>query len=131
MAADWWLDDDQIASLYRGAADRVEQVKILGQLCGATRKEVLQKLFEIGSIDGQKYEEMLTAFSNRRKMPPQVLEVLTELYKSGYSDAAIAEIVGKPTSSISSWRRRMGFKANNPALSADGVWYYQTYTRED
>lgn len=129
--ADWWLDDDQIASSYRCAADRVEQVKILGQLCSATRKEVLRKLYEIGSIDDAKYDELVKAVCDRRRLSPEKEKTWMSLYKSGYSDAAIGKLLNTPQSTIKNWRARAGLPANNPALSIDGIWRKQTRTKEN
>lgn len=125
--ADWWMDDDQISSSYRCAADRVNQIKILGQLCSATKKEVLQKLLEIGSISEEKYDEYLSELCDRRKTTPRTIEVWMGLYKSGYSDAAIGKLTGNTKSTIRSWRHRLNLKSNNPALGVDGIWRDQTY----
>ena len=126
--ADWWLDNDQIASMYRCAADRAEQVRILGQLCSATKKEVLEKLMEIGSIDGAKYEELLNCGKRNGKLAPQrVMDAWKSLYDSGYSDSAIAKISNVRRGTIASWRHRLGLKPNNPALGTDGYWHDQTW----
>lgn len=129
--ADWWMDDDQIASQYRCAADRVEQIKILGQLCAATKKEVLNKLLQIGSIDNEKYEELLSAFSDKRRASPRTLETWKQLYESGYSDAAIGQLTGSTRGAIKEWRKRTNRKANDPALAVDGTWRKQTRKKEE
>jgi len=125
--ADWWLDDDQIASSYRCAADRAEQVNILAQLCNTTKEKVLDKLLSLGTIDKNKYDELRRAKPRGKKLAAQKVDVMMSLYKKGYSDSAISKITGVNRSTISSWRQKELLKANDPALGIDGRWHKQTY----
>jgi hypothetical protein len=125
--ADWWLDDDQIASSYRCAADRAEQVKILAQLCNTTKEKVLDKLLSLGTIDKNKYDELRRSKPRGKKLAAQKVDVMRSLYEKGYADSAISKITGVDRSTISSWRHREGLTANDPALGVDGCWHKQTY----
>lgn len=123
--AKFWMTDEQIASEYRTAKDRISQVEILSQLNCVPIDGVIDKLMSLGAMtekEAQLAAAGRTKYSRSRRITIEMDDRLMKLYLDGYSDTAIAELVGVGRWCVLQWRKRNALPAKNPSKTADGRW---------
>lgn len=101
----WPMTDDEIIKMFRGAKDKQNQIEILADMNLVSKKEVCEKLQELGcDMTGIKAPKGKTG--GRKKEPIDELRAM-ELYQEGLDDLAIAEALGVSEYKIGKWRRMM------------------------
>lgn len=126
--AEWWMDDYEIAQLYRQAKDRVTQLQILADLNVTTTRKMAKKLVSINALTEEEAQEVLKQLRDKN---PDALsmeedEIRMDLYEQRYSDNAIAKKIGVTGFAIRSWRERRGLPSFDPKKDINGNWHYLT-----
>lgn len=126
--AEWWMDDFEIAQLYRQAKDRVMQLQILAELNVTTTRKMAKKLVSINVLTEEEAQEVLKQLRDKNPAALSVEEdeIRMDLYEQRYSDKAIAEKIGVTRHAIRSWRERRGLPSFDPTKDINGNWHHLT-----
>lgn len=85
MTLTWNYTDAELRTLYRDAANRGEQIKIIAELEAKTVPDVVEKLESLGERVG---EDTLASWGERKK------KRMLELLASGKTQKEVAKIMG-------------------------------------
>lgn len=127
--ADFWMDDLQIEVSYKTAMDRVAQIKVLAELNDAKPKDIVKILKRRGVMTDEEAKDSLIELGkmyNSRGISEELDAFCREKYGEGYSDKAIAKMIGASDNAVKYWRRKSGLPANDPSKSLDGRWWYKS-----
>lgn len=103
------MTDGDIAASFRQAKDQKKQVQVLADLNGVSRREMEEKLHQLGLAPKPKPRPEKRCHTR----PPDFDELLAmELYNDGKSDLVIAEQLGVAKWKFGEWRRDRALPAN-------------------
>ena len=110
-----YMTDDEIRGSYERAENKSKQVQVLAELNAASRKEMVDKLAELGIAAeprrGRTWHKGAKLDERRAQ----------ELWEEGLCDGDIAERCGVAKSTISVWRRKNGLPYNCKKKAQEGV----------
>lgn len=103
------MTDGDIAASFRQAKDPKKQVQVLADLNGVSRREMEEKLHQLGLAPKPKPKPEKRCHTR----PPDFDELLAmDLYNDGKSDQEIAEQLGMAKWKFGKWRRDRALPAN-------------------
>lgn len=106
----WYMDDTEIAQMYRDAADKNAQIQIIAELNLVTKQEVREKLAQLGEIKSS------VPVASKKARSLRITEkqdaILREVYNRGACDDEIAAATGVPKARVTSWRAERSLKAH-------------------
>ena len=127
--ADFWMDELQIEVSYKTAMDRVSQIKVLAELNDAKPSDIVKILKRRGVVTDEEAKDSMIKLGkmyNSRCIFEEFDVFCREKYVEGYSDKAIAKMIGASDNAVKYWRRKNGLPANDPSKSLDGKWWYKS-----